>query len=132
MDTNSGGDNVRGKAVELKIGQTHDDFLAADQGDNTDWKKFILSEPSIVALDAYWDQPSIAVAITVRDQFGGQVFALNHSAGTAHDHFPGMKLREGDYYLEVIASRGASVYTLELDTESGGGGGSDGDLAPPE
>lgn len=132
-DANSGGDNVRGKAVELKIGETHDDFLSADQGDHTDWKKFVLAEPGVYALHAYWDEPSIDATVSVRDQFGGKVFELNHTRGQAADHWPGMKLREGEFYLELVASRGSSVYTLEITAEGGGdGGGSDGSLAPPE
>jgi hypothetical protein len=132
MDSNSGGDNVRGKAVEVKVGQTHDDFISADKGDHTDWKKIVLPEPTVLAIHAYWDDPSVQVKVTVRDQFGGQVFALAHSTGAPADHWTGMKLREGDYFLELVSSRGSSVYTLEAEFEGGGGGGGDGDVAPPE
>lgn len=132
MDSASGGDNVRGKAVEVKVGVTHDDFIAADKGDHTDWKKLVLSEPSILTLNAFWDDPSVQVKVIVRDQFGGQMYALEHATGSASDHWPGMKLREGDWYLELISSRGASVYTLEVELEGSGAGGSDGGVAPPE
>ena len=134
MDANSGGDHVRGKSAEIKFGQTHDDFISADKGDHTDWKKFVLSEPAVVAIHAYWDEPSVQIKVMVRDQFGGQVFSLDHSTGNPADHWTGMKLREGDYYLEVVSGRGSSVYTFELEFEEGGsdGGGSDGDVAPPE
>lgn len=138
MDTASGGDHVRGKAVELKLGETHDDHVSAEAGDHTDWKKFTLQSPSMVNLDAWWDDPSVAVVITVRDQFGGQIYELTHKAGERENHWDGMKLREGEFYLELVASRGSSVYTLALTVAGEAGGFGDpsvrpgGAVPPPE
>ncbi len=131
FDSNSGGDHVRGKAVEIKLGQTHDDFLSAEQGDNPDWKKLIVAEPAMLGIHAYWDEPSILATVVVKDQFGGKVFELQHERGKPADHWTGMKMRAGEYYLEVVATRGASVYTLEVLEEGDAPAGGD-DTAPPE
>lgn len=113
-DENSGGDHVRGKAVEIKLGETHDDHVSAPAGDHTDWKKFVLPDATVLTINAYWDDPSVSAVISVRDQFGGQIFRLEHKRGERSNHWPDMKLRDGEFYLEVVATDGASVYTLEL------------------
>lgn len=120
MDANSGEDHVRGKAVKIKLDQTHDDSLSADEGDHTDWKKLVLADSMVISVNAYWDDPSVKSVIHVRDQFGGQVFELKHEIGHAEDHWKDMKMREGEYYLEVVAEKGASVYTLEVTSSAGG------------
>ena len=135
-DENSGGDHVRGKAVQLKLGETHDDHVSASDGDHTDWKKFVLPGPTVLTINAYWDDPSISAIVAVRDQFGGTIFQLHHKRGDRSDHWPDMKMREGEYYLELVAVDGASVYTLEL-TAVGYEGASTGvspggSVAPPE
>ncbi len=134
MDEKSGGDHVRGKAKEVLLNTTHDDHVSADDGDHTDWKKFNIPAEMKVTLDAYWDDPSVDALIRVKDQFGGAIFELKHERGKMRDNWPNMKMREGEFYLEVVAKRGASVYTLELTTGASGGTvrpGTD-TLAPPE
>ncbi|MFT5431904.1 MAG: hypothetical protein ACI9OJ_002602 [Myxococcota bacterium] len=135
-DENSGGDHVRGKAVEIKLGETHDDHVSAPAGDHTDWKKFTLGGPTVLSIDAWWDDPSVDAVISVRDQFGGNIFQLHHKPGERSNHWPGMKMRDGEFYLEVVATNGTSVYTLEL-MGKGYTGGSPGvqpggSVAPPE
>ena len=124
---------MRGKAVEIKLNTTHDDSISADEGDHTDWKSFALGGTTSLTINAYWDDPSVESIINVRDQFGGRVFELKHSSGERENHWRGIKLREGSYFLEVVASRGSSVYTLEI---TGKGAVSDVDgsdsIAPPE
>jgi len=134
MDEHSGGDHVRGKAVEIPLGQTHDDFLSAEVGDHTDWKSFTLPDPATLTIDAYWDDPSIHATIQVRDQFAGRVFELKHEPGQTKDHWPNMRMREGQYYLEVVATRGSSVYTLEIQSSAASGRDArpSGSVAPPE
>lgn len=135
-DENSGGDHVRGKAVEIKIGETHDDHVSAPQGDHTDWKKFLLPDPTILTINAWWDDPSVSAIVAVRDQFGGAIFQLHHKPGERSNHWPDMKMRDGEFYLEVVATDGSSVYTLELQAERYEGGSSTvrpgGSVAPPE
>ncbi len=134
LDKDSGGDHVRGKAVVVKLNETHDDSISADQGDHTDWKKLTLKATTIIDVNVYWDDPSVRAKVNVKDQFGGQVYELTHEPGERENHWKGMKLREGDTFLEVVAERGASVYTIELTSGDGaddGGGGDDG-TPPPE
>lgn len=132
MDANSGGDHVRGKAAKIKLNETHDDSVSTEEGDHTDWKKLALPESCKLSVHAYWDDPSVKSIIHVRDQFGGQIFELKHEVGQAEDHWKDMKMREGEYYFEVVAERGSSVYTLEVTTSDGGGDTGDPGLAPPE
>lgn len=113
-DTNSGGDHVRGKAKPLELGVTHDDHVSASDGDHTDWKSFSLPDPTLLEVHAYWDDPSVDVVVNVRDQFGGRIFELKHKRGQREDHWRDIRMRDGEFYLEVVAKRGASVYTLEL------------------
>jgi len=114
LDKNSGGDHVRGKAKAIEIGQTHDDYVSAPDGDHTDWKSFSLPDTALLEVHAYWDNPEINAVVNVRDQFGGRIFELKHTAGKREDHWTDIRMRDGDFYLEVIAKRGSSVYTLEL------------------
>jgi len=134
MDSHSGGDHVRGKAKDITLGGTWDDHISADSGDQTDWKHVVIPGDMKVTIDAWWDNPSVGATIYIKDQFGGAVFELNHERGQRRDNWRNMKLREGEYYLQVVASRGSSVYTLEL-TSTGSAGqvrpGTD-SIAPPE
>lgn len=132
-DKNSGGDHVRGKAVDVKLNVTHDDSISADEGDHTDWKHFVLGASMTLTVNAYWDDPSVDTVVNVLDQFGGRIFELKHKPGERENHWRGVKLREGEYFLEVVASRGASVYTLEI-TAKGTVTDVDGTdtIAPPE
>ncbi len=114
MDTKSGGDHVRGKAKEIQFGGTWDDHVSADEGDHTDWKRFTVQGDSVIRIDCWWDDPSVEAVVKVKDQFGGGVFELEHESGVRRDRWDNMKLREGEYYLEIVAGRGGSVYTLEL------------------
>lgn len=114
MDSASGGDHVRGKAKDITIGGTFDDHVSADAGDHTDWKHVVIPGDMKLQIDAWWDDPSVDATIYIKDQFGGAVFELAHEGGLRKDSFKGMKLREGEYYLQIVATRGASVYTLEL------------------
>ena len=114
LDEHSGGDHVRGKAVDIPLNDTHDDHVSADKGDHTDWKHFVLASPSMLTVNAYWDDPSVTAVVNVCDQFGGRIFELKHKSGERENHWKGIKLRDGEYYLEVVASRGTSVYTLEV------------------
>ena len=118
-DENSGGDHVRGKAKEIVVGETFDDHVSDPDGDHTDWKKFSLIEPTNLTLLAFWDDPSVETTLTFRDQFGGQLYQVKHARGERQNRWAGLKLREGEYYLEVVATRGASVYTLHLIAQGG-------------
>jgi hypothetical protein len=120
IDERSGGDHVRGKATEINIGPTtYDDSVSSEEGDHTDWKRFAVTSDQKVTLNLYWDNPSIKSVVFIKDQFGGTKFELKHRTGERQDHWPGIKLREGDYYLQIAASRGSSVYTIELLSEGG-------------
>lgn len=134
LDKNSGGDHVRGKAVSIQISQTHDDFVSAPDGDHTDWKSFSLPDATLLEVHAYWDNPDIEAVVNVRDQFGGRIFELKHARGQREDHWTDIRMRDGDFYLEIVAKRGASVYTLELKRAGDAPGAFEQprNLAPPE
>lgn len=119
LDRNSGGDHVRGKAAPMTLDDTFDDHVSPDDGDHTDWKTFEVPGDMKVDFHAWWDDPSIDVTIHVRDQFAGRVYELNHESGKRHDEWPDMALRGGQYYLEVVAKRGSSVYTIEIKPRGG-------------
>ena len=131
-DEKSGGDNVRGKAKPLPLNATVDDHVSADDGDHTDWKSFAIAGTTKAVLDVWWDDPAVEATVYVRDQFGGKIFELEHKRGKRHDHFPGIKFREGEYFLEIACESGASVYTLELIVAGGSDAPGSDSIAPPE
>jgi hypothetical protein len=134
MDEHSGGDHVRGRASEISLGETHDDRVSAAEGDHSDWKRFAILQPTQVTINVYWDNPSIRSKVFIKDQFGGVMFALPHDSSNRHDRWPNIRLREGEYYLHVVAQKGTSVYTLEITHEGGlpSPGSSGGSVTRPE
>ncbi|TNF29891.1 MAG: hypothetical protein EP329_14690 [Deltaproteobacteria bacterium] len=122
FDENTGGDGSRGEAREVRVDGPVDDRVSAEQGDNTDWKKFELEDTAKVTVHFWWDEPSVAVSMTIRDELGQKLTAMKHGKGQREEQLGPIKLKAGAYFLEISASDGASVYTFEIQTGSGGGG----------
>lgn len=121
FDEQTGGDGTRGEAREIQVGPTLDDRLSALQGDNTDWKKFTLTDGGKLVVKFWWDDPSISATVTLRDELGQKLEAMKHAKGQGQDALGPVQVAAGTYYLEIVASEGASVYTYELHLGEGGG-----------
>ena len=120
LDAKSGGDHLPGKAKEIYVGKTHDDRISAPDGDHTDWKTFTLRNDATVAINAYWDNPKVESAVRVKDELRKQLYVRHHKNEQKENHWKGIKLKAGVYYLQISASSGASVYTIEITSEVGG------------
>jgi len=114
-DGASGGDHERAAALPVPFDQPTDDRVSADEGDQTDWKRFHLDGADQVNIAVYWDDPDVEAAIEVRNVFGNALGRREHTKGEAVDRMSAT-LEEGDYFLAVSAEGPGSVYTLEITT----------------
>ncbi|MBL8783378.1 MAG: hypothetical protein JNJ59_00645 [Deltaproteobacteria bacterium] len=121
FDERSGGDAGRGDARPVVLETLSYDRISAEDGDNTDWKSFKLTEPGKVTVNVWWDEPGrIKASVEVRDQFGNSIDALKHQSGEAQEKLGPLKLAEGTYFVRFLANDGASVYSYEIIVGSAG------------
>jgi hypothetical protein len=106
------GDETKSAAVEIPTGTTVDDKITAGE-DPVDWKRFEVETRSPARIGIWWDNPDVAAEVTVRDMFGGAVGRAVHSKGAPKDEITA-DLRDGTYFIEVVAKNGKSVYTIEV------------------
>ena len=124
FDERTGGDAGRGDAAGLKIGPLVYDRVDAPRGDNTDWKKFELEESGKVTLKVWWDEPKAAKAVVeLFDEGGDRIEILKHSAADREEQIGPLKLKKGVWFVRVLASEGASTYTLKIDLAGADDGG---------
>lgn len=107
------GDENRSGATELTIGLTTDDKVSKGD-DEVDWKRFHVASPTTGVVTVYWDEPAVGARITLRDMFGAPLAEVRHTLGAPSDVLPEARLGEGTFYVEIVATKGASVYTVEL------------------
>lgn len=132
FDSKSGGDNRIASAQAIALGQPHTDRLSDTDGDNVDWKLFEFTDvKGTVRVDLYWDDPAeLDVVVTLRDQFGARMFEWPQRRGVQRASYPGVRVREGRYYLELVCADGDSVYTVEVTDEKAERSGGDDGLRP--
>jgi hypothetical protein len=111
-ETEKTGDETRSAAVEILPGTTVDDKISAGD-DKVDWKRFVVDEATTCMVNMYWDNPAVSAKVTVRDMFGGPVAELAHQPAAEKDSAE-FRLKDGTYFLEIVAASKASVYTVEL------------------
>ncbi|MGM0576320.1 MAG: hypothetical protein ACQEXJ_11370 [Myxococcota bacterium] len=114
MDRHSGEDALRAGAVEIPLGKPVDDRASAPQGDHTDWKTFTLEQDAEVRVEIWWDDPGVEARVAVRDQFADAKVQADHREGRRKDVVGPVNLSAGQYFLEIVVTDGASVYTLEV------------------
>lgn len=121
-DERTGGDGGRGDAQPAALDQLLYDRVSVEQGDSTDWKKFEVEETTKVTIKVWWDDPkAVGATVELRDQGGEKIADLKHQRGAQSESLGPVKLKEGAYFLKFRASSGASVYSYEISTGSGGG-----------
>lgn len=118
LNSQGGEDAKRAGAVEVKVGQPHDDRVSADQGDHSDWKSFFLEAESQVTVRVHWDDEDVEARVVLRNPFGTVLFAASQDGGPRVLELGPVDLARGEYFVQIEAEDGASVYTLEVD---GGG-----------
>jgi hypothetical protein len=118
FNSQSGEDAKRAGAVEVQVGQAHDDRVSADEGDHSDWKSFFLEAESQVTLRLHWDDDDVEARVVLRNPFGTVLFAATQDGGPRVLELGPLDLARGEYFVQIEAEDGSSVYTLEVD---GGG-----------
>lgn len=117
----SGGDAGRGDAQTIKLDTLLYDRVSAPDGDHTDWKTFKLDSKGAITINLWWDDPKgISAVVELRDQFGKSLAKLTHDRSQRKETLGPVRLPEGGYFLQIEAKDGASVYSFEVLTGSGG------------
>lgn len=111
-DSASGEDFERAGAQELFLDKLTDDYLDAEEGDNTDWKFFKIRSRGILELTIYWDNKNVKSVIDVRDRFGVLIDSRRHSAELEKDKLD-LKVEPGTHFVRLNTSEKSSVYTIE-------------------
>lgn len=106
------GDETRSGSVPIQPGTTFDDKVA-EKDDPVDWKRFEVEEKTPAQISVYWDNPKIKAKIILRDWTAGPVSEVIHQTDAEKDTISTI-LKDGTYFLEIQALKGASVYTVEL------------------
>lgn len=111
-DHASGKDFEKAGAQELFLDKLIDDYISAEEGDNTDWKYFKVKDKGILELTVYWDNKEVRSDIEVRDRFGVILDRRSHSAELEKDRME-MRVEPGTHFVRLYTGKGASVYTIE-------------------
>ena len=118
FNSQSGDDAKRAGAVEVTVGEPHDDRVSADEGDHSDWKSFFLEAEGRVTVRLHWDEDDVEARVVLRNPFGTVLFAASQDGGPRVLELGPLDLARGEYFVQIEAEDGASVYTIEVD---GGG-----------
>jgi hypothetical protein len=114
----TGDDGKRAGATEIPIGEPQDDRVSAEDGDHSDWKTFFLETEAQVTINVHWDDEDVEARVVLRNPFGTVLFAASQDGGDRHLILGPLDLARGEYFLQIEAEDGSSVYTVEID---GGG-----------
>ncbi len=110
--TSRQGDDTREGAIELAQRGLVTDGVDAD-GDDLDFVRFEVAAPASVTIRIDWDRPSLEARIRVLDSRGKRIHEVDHAPGTPVDRIA-LDLSDGQYFLEILAKRGASPYAVAV------------------
>lgn len=119
MNSSSGDDQARSGAVGIEVGVPVDDRVSADEGDHTDWKSFRIESESPVTIRFWWDDEDLEARVTVRNAFGTVVYAQSREGDARKMDVGPVDLPAGQYFLQVQAEGGSSVYTMLVEVAGG-------------
>lgn len=125
-DSASGKDFERAGAQQLFLDKLQDDYISANEGDNTDWKFFKVQEKGFLKLTVFWDDhKDVKSVIDIRDRFGALLDSRRHSSELEKDVID-LRVEPGTHFVRLNTGKGKSVYTIEavfqpFDYEPGGG-----------
>ncbi len=112
-DHASGKDWEQAGAQQLFLDKLTDDYVDAEEGDNTDWKFFKLDRRGNLELTVYWDNKDVNSTIVIRDRFAVELARRDRSTQLEKDKIF-LQAEPGTHYLEFHTEKGASVYTVEV------------------
>lgn len=115
LDWKSGGDHVREKAKKLKLDDPVCDSLSTYEGDHNDWYMFSLKKKGAVTIVVAFDNwKNIQAKIYLRNAFGGVLHKHTWDDKEQLREIGPFLLAKGEYFVQMSASWGASVYTLHV------------------
>lgn len=118
FNSQGGDDAKRAGAVEIQIGEPADDRVSAEEGDHSDWKSFFLEAESRVTVRVHWDDEDVEARVVLRNPFGTVLFAASKDGDPRTLELGPLDMARGEYFVQIEAEDGSSVYTIEVD---GGG-----------
>lgn len=111
-EKNSGTDQDRLGAIEIKINDLVLDHVSCVDGDKTDWKFFTVPGEGRIAVTFAFDEPQALGTVVIRKPTGEEMYRLPFKPGARNiqefDAIP------GHYYLEIFCEAFQSEYTLEV------------------
>ena len=118
IDDNSGADYSRVGARKIFPGQRITDNINASVGDNTDWKEIPIREGGTMAVTVAIDNVSgMRGHVALKDTFGLELDRKSISDNNGQYTFDRVPVYPGNYFIQVFAERGKSVYTAGVSFE---------------
>ena len=118
IDGNSGADMERIGARKVFPGQKVTDIVNSSVGDNTDWKEIPIQERGTMAVTVALDSTrGMKGFVAVKDTFGIELGRQPISTRNTKYTFDRIPVYPGNYFVQIFADRGKSVYTTGVNFE---------------
>lgn len=111
-ETNSGTDQDRLGAIEVKINDLVLDHVSCMEGDKTDWKYFTVPGETTVAVTFAFDEPAAMGTVVIRQATGVEIHRLRFQPGSRN--MQTFHAVPGHYFLEIFCEAYQSEYTIEV------------------
>ena len=111
----SGDDGERSKAQLLELATPVNDNVNFGEGDMTDWKYVQIPSSGMVRVTLGCDYTGAYCGVNVRDEVGLIVSRMETSGESRVSEE--IRVRRGNYYLEIYASVASTDYTVQVDYE---------------
>ncbi len=111
-ETNSGTDQDRLGAMEIRLNDLVLDFVTCLDGDKTDWKYFTVPADTRIAVTFAFDEPEAMGTVVIRKPTGEEMYRLRFKPGSRNTQV--FDAVPGHYYLEIFCEAYQSEYTLEV------------------
>lgn len=105
------------------------DKVDVEASDPLDYKLLQVPETGTLKVRVHWDDPTIGGQISLQDKFGVILERKERNSGTNNDTIS-QTVDPGVYFVKVLATEGASVYSVETSFSGAGGGGCGDDEEP--
>ncbi len=105
------------------------DKVDVEAADPLDYKLLQVPETGTLKVRVHWDNPKLDGQISLQDKFGVILERKERNSGTNNDTIS-QTVDPGVYFVQVLASEGASVYSVETSFSGAGGGGCGDDEEP--
>ena len=111
-ESNSGTDQDRLGAIEIKINDLVLDHVSCIDGDKTDWKYFTVPGEALINVTFAFDEPTAGGKVVIRKSTGEEMYSLRFKPGSRN--IQEFRAMPGHYYLEISCEAFESEYTIEV------------------